>query len=71
MENVKSVTAGYESILSLSGKEKAALPYVMECIEILFTAYFIGMNDTKHAQDAYELFRLLQSWENDIKKAIC
>ncbi|MCM1538659.1 MAG: CD3324 family protein [bacterium] len=70
IENVKSVTAGYESILPLSEKEKAALPCVMECIEILFIAYFIGMNDTKHAQDAYEVFRLLQNWEGAMKKVL-
>ena len=66
IENVKSVIAGYESIINLSEKEKYAIPCVMECIEILFVAYFIGMNDIKHANDAYNMFRFIQSCENDI-----
>ncbi|MDE5781918.1 MAG: phosphotransferase, partial [Lachnospiraceae bacterium] len=57
IENAKSVIAGYESIINLSEKEKNAIPCVMECIEILFVAYFISINDTKHANDAYNVFR--------------
>lgn len=70
MENVKSVIAGYESILSLSDKEKEAIPCVMECIEILFAAYFIRMNDTKHACDAYNAFCFIQDCEHEITSAI-
>lgn len=70
IENVKSVIAGYDSILALSQKEKHAIPCVMECIEILFVAYFIGMDDTKHANDAYNVFRFIQNCEWDIKTAI-
>ena len=69
-ENVKAVIAGYESILPLSEKEKTAIPCVMECIEILFVAYFISMNDTKHANDAYDVFRFIQNFESDIQSAI-
>ena len=67
IENAKAVIAGYESIINLSEKEKNAIPCVMECIEILFVAYFISMNDTKHANDAYKVFRFIQSCESDIK----
>ncbi|MBD5482488.1 MAG: phosphotransferase [Lachnospiraceae bacterium] len=70
IENIRSVIAGYESILPLSEKEKTAIPCVMECIEVLFVAYFIGMNDTKHANDAYEVFRFIQNCESDIQRAI-
>ena len=70
IENVKSVIMGYDSIINLSEKEKSAIPCVMECIEILFVAYFIGMNDTKHAKDAYNVFRFIQNCEIDIKSAI-
>ena len=42
----------------------------MECIEILFVAYFISINDTKHANDAYNVFRFIQNCESDIKNAI-
>ncbi|MDE6063841.1 MAG: phosphotransferase, partial [Lachnospiraceae bacterium] len=61
LANVKAVIAGYESIIKLSEKEKAAIPCVMECIEILFVAYFIGMEDTKQAEAAYDAFRLIQN----------
>lgn len=70
IEYAKSVIAGYESIIHLSEKEKNAIPCVMECIEILFVAYFISMNDTKHANDAYNAFCFIQNCENDIKNAI-
>ncbi len=70
VENVKSVIAGYESVVNLSEREKYAVPYVMESIEILFVAYFIGIKDTKHANDAYNVFHFIQNCESDIKKAI-
>ncbi|MBD5494875.1 MAG: phosphotransferase [Lachnospiraceae bacterium] len=63
IEIAKSVIAGYESIVNLSEKEKDAIPCVMECIEILFVAYFIGINDTKQANEAYNVFRFIQDCE--------
>lgn len=60
--NVKSVIEGYESIMPLSEKEKDAIPCVMECIEILFIAYYIGMKDTKHAIDACNVFHFVQNY---------
>ena len=63
IETVKSVIAGYESMTPLSEKEKHAVPCVMECIEILFVAYFIRMNDMKHANAAYDVFRFIQNCE--------
>ena len=68
IEIVKSVIAGYESMLHLSEKEKEAIPCIMECIEILFIAYYIGMEDTKHANDAYNVFHYIQNCENEIKR---
>ena len=70
IETVKSVIAGYESVVNLSEKEKDAIPCVMECIEILFVAYFIGLKDTKHANDACHVFHFIQDCESDIKNAI-
>lgn len=70
IENAKSVIEGYESILPLSEKEKYAIPCVMKCIEILFAAYFLSINDTKHALDACFVLRFIQTCENDIKNAI-
>ena len=71
MENVKEVIAGYESITNLSAEEKNAVTVVMECIEILFVAYFVGLNDTKHANDACSVFHFIQNCEGDIKNMIC
>ncbi|HBA46490.1 MAG TPA: hypothetical protein DCZ91_01535 [Lachnospiraceae bacterium] len=65
-ENVRAVIAGYESITRLLAEEKAAIPCVMECIEILFAAYFIGMEDFKHARDAWEVFLFIQDCKEDI-----
>lgn len=71
LEIAGSVLAGYESIMSLSGKEKNVIPCVMECIEILFIAYFISVNDTKRARDAYNVFRFIRNCEGDLENAIC
>lgn len=70
IESVQAVMAGYESIGSLSANEKKAMPCVMECIEILFAAYFSRMNDTKRACDAGKVFRFIRSCERDIENAI-
>lgn len=70
IESVKSVIAGYESIIPLSAKEKEAVPCVMKCIEILCVAYFISIKDTKCADDAYHIFHFVQNCESDIKIAI-
>lgn len=70
INNIKSVIAGYESIIILSGKEKNAIACVMECIEILFMAYFLSINDIKHANDSYDVFHFIQNCEEDIKNAI-
>ncbi len=68
IEIVRSVLDGYESILKLSDIEKKVIPCVMKCIEILFVAYFTGMKDTKHANDAYNVFRFIQNCQSDIVK---
>ena len=67
IENIKAVIAGYESITALSAEEKNAIPCVMECIEILFVAYFISLNDTKHALNAYNVLHFIQDCECDIE----
>lgn len=69
-ENMNAVIAGYESITNLSTKEKNAIPCVMECIEILFVAYFISIKDTKHAMNAYNVFHFIQDCKYDIENAL-
>lgn len=70
LETVKSVLAGYEGITRLSEKEKAAIPCVMECIEILFVAYFVSIKDMNCANHAYQEFHFIQSCEGDILRLI-
>lgn len=59
LELVKAALSGYESITRLLAAEKEAIPCVMECIEILFAAYFIGVGDLKSARKAYDVFRFV------------
>lgn len=66
LRDVKAVIGGYESISRLTAGEKAAVPCVMECIEILFAAYYVGMQDMKCARDAYRIFRFIQNCEEDM-----
>ena len=68
IEIVRSVIAGYETILKLSEKEKAAIPCVMECIEILFVAYYSSLEDTRHANEAYDTFRFIQGCESILNR---
>lgn len=70
LEIVKTVIAGYESVTKLSRQEKAAACCVMECIEILFVAYFIGEQDIKLASDAYRIFTFIQSSGEDLKRCL-
>ncbi len=70
LETVKSVIAGYETVIRLSAQEKSAVPCVMECIEILCAAYFIGIEDMRHANDASQILRFIQTCESDIVNAI-
>ncbi len=66
LASVKAVIAGYESVNPLSAKEKAALPCVMACIEMLCAAYFIRVKDMKRAADACQIRRMIQDCERDI-----
>lgn len=71
LRNVQAVIDGYESVTLLTAEEKAAIPCVMECIEILFTAYCVGTKDMKCAREAYEIFRLIQDCEKDLGGVLC
>lgn len=68
LENVKAVIAGYESVMSLSANEKKAIPCVMECIEILFAAYFTGSKDAACAYDACHIFHFIQNCELEVSQ---
>lgn len=67
---VKNVFAGYESKVELTADEKYAIPYVMECIELLFVSYFESINDVHCAEDAYKIFEFVKTQENRIWRSI-
>ena len=63
---VKKTFAGYGRKLKLTEAEKNAVPYVMECIELLFISYYESVNDIRCAEDAYKIFTLVKKQENRI-----
>ena len=67
---VKELFAGYEQKLQLTELEKKAVPYVMECIELLFVSYFQSINDARCAEDAYKIFQFITKQENKIWRNI-
>lgn len=67
---LRDVFAGYESSLKLSEAEKKAVPYVMECIELLFIAYFDNEKDDSCAENACEIYKFVQQWESKIRKSL-
>lgn len=70
IDAVAGVIAGYESVNELNEQEKAAISCVMECIEILFAAYFIGEKDVECAGNARDVLHFIRGCERDIETAI-
>lgn len=68
LEMVAAVIEGYEGLGAFTIQEKEAIPCVMKCIEILFVAYYIRMNDVKCAKDAKKVFLFIQECEGELKK---
>ena len=56
-EYLSHVVNGYNSLIQLSKEERNSIALVMECIELLFVAYFIGKQDDKAAKDSAKLYR--------------
>lgn len=69
-EIVKNVFTGYGRKLKLTKVEKKAVPYVMECIELLFISYFESINDVRYAEDAYRIFAFVRKQKNRIWRNI-
>lgn len=65
-ELVKDVFKGYERKCILLPEEKEAVPYVMECIELLFVAYFNNVNDTVCAENAKKIFEFVAENEDRV-----
>ncbi len=64
---VKAALEGYESVSGLTAEEKRAVPWVMEAIEILFAAFFIGLKDSRGAEEACRILHFVQDCEAGLK----
>lgn len=69
-EFLQYVFQGYEKILQLSESERKAVPYVMECIELLFVSWFESEADLLCAKDAYQIFEFVKKSEEQIWNCI-
>lgn len=67
---VTDVFTGYEKKLVLSNTEKEMISCVMECIELLFVAYFVKINDIACAENALKIFGFVKCNEERIRKSI-
>ncbi|BCN28905.1 phosphotransferase [Anaeromicropila herbilytica] len=63
---VTDVIVGYESQTKLLRVEKESIPCVMKCIELLFVAYFSGIDNKECAMDAVRLYELVCEKEEEI-----
>lgn len=59
LNTVKETVAGYNRVMPLTKAEYYAIPYVMQCIEILFIAYSLGVNDAECLQSSKELYNMI------------
>ena len=67
---VKNIFSAYNKILPLTLEEKESAVYVMECIELLFLAFFDGEEDSALAKSTYDVFKFINSNERRITKVI-
>ncbi len=61
---------GYGQQNKLTDEEKQAIPCVMESIELLFAAWFIGQNDMKCAEDAIRIYEFVNCRTDRILKCV-
>ena len=67
---LRQLFSGYSQVIKLSEQENVAVPYVMESIELLFGAWFIGQNDIVCAKDAIKLYEFVCENREKIVKNI-
>ncbi len=67
---VNKVFYGYERKNPLSEEEKQAVPYVMECIELLFVAWFLKQKDVSCAENALDIYEFVAGNEQRIRNSI-
>ena len=63
---VKEAIAGYNSVIPLTNAEYYSIPYVMQCIEILFISYSLGENDAESLQSSKKLYNMLLRNEKNL-----
>lgn len=63
---IKNVFTGYNKVLTLTLEEKETAVFVMECIELLFLAYFQKQEDFALAKYTYDIFKFIHSNEKRI-----
>ncbi len=63
----KNIIQGYESITMLTFEEKQAAVCVMECIELLFIAYFSQNGNLALAENAANMFHWMRKNEKQIE----
>lgn len=67
---VRSTFCGYGKALGLTDAERKSAVYVMECIELLFMAYFEGQEDSASAHSAQNVFEFIKANERRITREI-
>lgn len=67
---LNKVFTAYGKKLKLTDAEKKAVPYVIECIELLFVSYFESVSDIHCAEDAYKIFAFVKMQENRICRSL-
>lgn len=67
---VKETVFGYETQITISENEKLAFPLVMEGIELLCAAYFVGVNNSKFADSTMNNYLRIKKLEKDIISSI-
>lgn len=67
---MKNVFAGYNNKIKLTEAEKQAVPYVMQCIELLFISFFASQNDTACAESTYKIFKFIAENQKRILSTI-
>ncbi|SHO48605.1 phosphotransferase [Anaerocolumna xylanovorans] len=69
-EIIRQVIKGYDSIAILLDVERNAIICVMQNIELLFTAYFLGTGDEKSAKGSADLFSFVKRNKEKIQDAL-
>ena len=67
---LKNLVKGYASVIPISIIERKNIPLVMECIELLFVAYFIGEKDERAMRDSLKLYEFCKDNCNKIKRSV-